>query len=60
MLVRIYRKIDKEFNTDVKARAEGKSVVEVLTTDEIEHVLLDLYPRYKAKRVALLRKKYDY
>lgn len=58
LLSGIYRKIDKDFKTNVRERANGKSVLDALTKEEIEHVLIDLYPRYKAKRLALLRKEY--
>lgn len=56
----IYKKINKEFSTDVTKRAAGKSVIDVLEITEMESVLLDLYPRYKAKRLAYLRKKFGY
>lgn len=54
----IYRKIDKSFHTDVRKRSEGKKVIDVLTAEELESVLLDLYPRYESKKVAVERKKY--
>lgn len=58
LLAGMYQKIDKEFSTNVKERAKGKGVIDVLTEAEINYALLDFYPRYKAKKIAELKKIY--
>jgi len=57
---KVYKKIDKEFSTDVRERSGGKNIIESLTAEELESVMLELYPRYEAKRLSVLRKKYGY
>ena len=60
LLAGMYVKIEKEFSTDLQVRAKGenKSVLDILTAEEINYALLDFYPRYKAKRIAELKKFY--
>lgn len=52
----MYKKVDKQFKTDVKNR-EGKNSLHKLTKDELEFVMLELYPRYYHKSLDLLRKE---
>lgn len=54
----VYKKIDKEFSTDVKGRSGKGNIIDNLTAEELESAISELYPRYEAKRLAVLRKKY--
>lgn len=54
----LYRKIDKQFRTDVYTRSKGNKILDILTTEEMEYILMDLYPRYEAKKVAVGRRRY--
>lgn len=54
----VYKKIDKEFSTNVKGRTEKSNVIDTLTAEELESAISELYPRYEAKRLTVLRKKY--
>lgn len=53
----VYRRINHHFQTDLKARAlaRSSSILHTLTSKEISYALLDLYPRYRAKRLHFLR-----
>lgn len=53
----LYKKVNKKFNTDVYARAK-KGILNTLTVAELQFILLDLFPRYKVKRISIMLKKY--
>lgn len=55
----MYKKVDKYFNTDVKSR-EGKNSLHKLTPDELEYIMLELYPRFYHKRLDILRAEYKH
>ena len=55
---KLYKKINKHFETDVYKRA-GKNVLENLTKEELEFMMLDLYPRYNQKILAIYRNEYE-
>lgn len=55
----VYKKIDKDFSTNVKERSVKGTVIDNLTAEELESAISELYPRYEAKRLAVLRKKYS-
>ncbi|MFC9601650.1 hypothetical protein ACFTQL_28310 [Peribacillus butanolivorans] len=54
---KLYKKINKHFETDVYKR-DGKNVLESLTKEELEFIMLDLYPRYNQKILAIYREEY--
>lgn len=56
----VYKKIDKDFSTNVKERSAKGKVIDNLTAEELESAISELYPRYQAKRLAVLRKKYGF
>ncbi|MCA0984307.1 GIY-YIG nuclease family protein [Halobacillus yeomjeoni] len=56
ILSNLYTHLNREFNTDVRERGEG-SVLQHLTQEELEFILLDLYPRFHAKKIACLRQE---
>ncbi|WP_341285625.1 hypothetical protein [Priestia megaterium] len=53
----LYKKINQEFNTNVYQRAK-RGVIKTLTTAELQFIMLDLFPRYKAKRIDNIRNQY--
>jgi len=53
----LYKKINQEFNTNVYQRAKS-GVIKTLTTAELQFIILDLFPRYKAKRIDNIRNQY--
>ncbi|MGF4041178.1 hypothetical protein [Bacillus subtilis] len=53
----LYEKINKHFETDVYKR-DGENVLESLTKEELEFIMLDLYPRYEQKILAIYREEY--
>ncbi|MED4285119.1 hypothetical protein P4679_24675 [Priestia megaterium] len=53
----LYKKINQEFNTNVYGRAK-RGVMKTLTTAELQFIMLDLYSRYKVKRLDKIRKQY--
>lgn len=55
---KLYKKINKHFETNVYKR-DGKNVLENLTKEELEFVMLDLYPRYNQKILAIYRDEYE-
>lgn len=55
---KLYKKINKHFETDVFKR-DGKNVLETLTKEELEFIMLDLYPRYNQKNLAICREEYE-
>lgn len=56
----VYKKIDKEFSTNVRGRSGKGNVIDNLSAEELESAILELYPRYEAKRLAVLRRKHGY
>lgn len=55
---KLYKKIDKHFETNVRNRTE-KKVMESLTKEELEFMMLDLFPRYQQKILALYRTEFE-
>lgn len=55
---KLYTKIDKHFETDVKER-NGKNVMETLKKEELEFIMLDLFPRYQQKMLAMYRTEFE-
>lgn len=55
---KLYTKIDKHFETDVRSRG-GKNVMETLRKEELEFIMLDLFPRYQQKMLALYRIEFE-
>jgi len=55
---KLYKKINKHFETDVYKR-DGKNTLDSLTKEELEFIMLDLYPRYNQKILAIYREKYE-
>lgn len=55
---KLYKKINKHFETDVYKR-RGKNTLESLTKEELEFIMLDLYPRYNQKILAIYRMEYE-
>lgn len=55
---KLYKKINKHFMTDVYKR-DGKNVLDNLTKEELEFIMLDLYPRYNQKILAIYRTEYE-
>ena len=53
----LYKKINQEFNTNVYQRAK-RGVMKTLTAVELQFIMLDLYPRYKVKRIDNMRNQY--
>lgn len=53
----LYKKINKHFDTDVSQR-DGKNILATLTKEELWFVMMDLYPRYVAKHLEVLRTEY--
>ncbi len=53
----LYKKINKNFDTDVWERAEG-NIIDTLTKEELEFILMDLFPRYREKKLSLDREEY--
>lgn len=56
ILSTFYKQIDKKFSTDVRGRG-GKSVLRSLTKEEMEYILLDVYPRFYQKKLHVLREE---
>ncbi|YCA46527.1 hypothetical protein M1E11_26210 (plasmid) [Bacillus sp. JZ8] len=54
----LYKKVNKHFETDVYKRP-GKNVFETLTREELEFIMLDLYPRYYEKVLSIYRIEYQ-
>ena len=50
----LYKKKNKHFNTDVHERS-GKNVLSTLKKEELEFMILDLFPQYYAKTLTLYR-----
>lgn len=55
---KLYTKIDKHFETNVRSR-NGKNVLETLKKEELEFIMLDLFPRYQQKILALYRTEFE-
>ena len=55
----MYKKVDKYFNTDLQSR-EGKNSLHKLTREELEYIMLELYPRFYHKRLDTLRDEYKH
>lgn len=55
ILKNLYNQIEKKFQTDVNNRG-GSSILSTLTQNELEFMLLELYPRFFNKKLAVLRK----
>ncbi|MBY0147769.1 GIY-YIG nuclease family protein [Neobacillus niacini] len=56
ILINLYNQIEKKFQTNVKNRG-GSSILSTLTQNELEFMLLELYPRFFNKKLAVLRKE---
>ncbi|MEZ2369600.1 hypothetical protein [Bacillus sp. RCC_6_1] len=54
---KLYEKINKHFETDVYKRSKG-GVLNNLTKEELQFIILDLYPRFREKMLALYRVEY--
>nr|WP_263328616.1 GIY-YIG nuclease family protein [Neobacillus sp. Marseille-Q6967] len=54
ILGNLYNQINKKFQTDVRKR-DGKSVLSSLTKEELEFMLLELFPRFRIKKLNILR-----
>ncbi|WP_318503033.1 GIY-YIG nuclease family protein [Bacillus sp. T3] len=59
ILFNIYKKVDKYFQTNING-PEGKNPLGKLNKEELEFVLLELYPRFYHKQLDLLRKEYQH
>lgn len=53
----LYKKLNRNFDTDVWERAET-NIIDTLTKEELEFILMDLFPRYREKKLSLDREKY--
>ena len=53
----LYKKLNRHFDTDVWERAET-NIIDTLTKEELEFILLDLFPRYREKKLNLDREEY--
>ena len=53
----LYKKIEKHFSVDIRSR-EGKNTLQKLYPEELEFIMLELYPRYYHKRLDTLRTHY--
>ncbi|MCA1066021.1 GIY-YIG nuclease family protein (plasmid) [Rossellomorea sp. AcN35-11] len=56
ILNRLYRQLERKFGTDIKKK--NKSILSGLNKEELEFIVLDLYPRYYNKQLALVREEY--
>jgi hypothetical protein len=54
-----YKKVDKQFNTNLNNR-EGKNTLHKLTREELEFIMLELYPRFYHKSLDLFRKEFKH
>lgn len=54
LLSNLYKKAEKHFEVDFTSR-EGKNTIHKLNHEELEFIMLDLYPRYYHKRLDTLR-----
>ncbi|MCP1144865.1 hypothetical protein [Lysinibacillus endophyticus] len=57
ILSNLYKKVEKHFEADFQSR-EGKNTLHKLHLEELEFIMLDLYPRYYHKRLDTLRTEY--
>lgn len=55
---KLYEKINKHFETDVYKRKKG-GTLNNLTKEELQFMILDLYPRYREKMLAIYRVEYE-
>ena len=53
----LYKKINDHFNTVVQERS-GKNILSTLKKEELEFMMLDVFPRYYVKSLTLYRKEY--
>ncbi|MBP1309133.1 hypothetical protein JOD82_002153 [Paenibacillus sp. 1182] len=54
----LYKQVNHHFSTDVFERGT-KSILNTLTTEELEFVILELLPRYREKKLSQYRLEYD-
>lgn len=57
ILKRLYTQLERKFNTDT-SKVKGQSVINRLTKEELEFMLLELYPRFFHKKLELVRKEF--
>jgi hypothetical protein len=57
ILKNLYKQLEKKFGTDIEV-VKGKSILSRLNKDELEFMLLELYPRFYYKNLSLLRDEY--
>lgn len=59
ILSNLYKRIEKHFQTDFQSR-EGKNTLNKLNLEELEFIMLEIYPRYYHKRLDILRTEFKH
>lgn len=57
ILSKLYKQVNRKFGTTIESR-EGSSNIQKLKKEELEFMMLELYPRFYHKKLSIMRDKY--